>query len=190
MGCDIHIYRERFTNGRWESIDQWSDKYGDGEDVAYGDQCYEGRNYDLFGVLAKGVRREFPFSFEARGMPLQCDPRIQKLMEGWEGDGHNHSYLYLHELRELQEFAKTNTMPVSGMMDAAQWEALQASIASGTPNWDLLYPYCQWASNKEYVKFEVQIPVSAQIGRCLAEIVDSFAGIEGENHRVVFCFDN
>jgi hypothetical protein len=191
MGCDIHIYRERFTNGRWESVDKWSDKYGEGsEDVCYPDQCYEGRNYDLFGVLAKGVRREFDFSFEPRGMPLQCDPRIAAVAERIDEDGHNHSYLYLHELRELQEWAKGNTMPVSGMMDAAQWEALQASIASSSPDWNLLYPYCQWTNNREAVEFNVEVPVSFNLGDGIDKIVDSFSGIDGGNHRVVFWFDN
>jgi hypothetical protein len=190
MGCDIHIYRERQINGRWESVDTWSDKYGDGENVPYGEQCYEGRNYDLFGLLAKGVRREFDCSFEPRGIPLQCDPRIKAVFDGWSVDAHNHSYLYLHELRELQEFCKTHTIPVSGMKDPAELAALQASIDSGKPNWDLLYPYCAWTTRSESVKFNVDVPMDFKVGSCLATIVNSFDGIEGDNHRVVFCFDN
>lgn len=190
MGCDIHLYREKYTNGRWESIDKWSDAYGEGEDIGYEDRAYSGRNYDLFGVLAKGVRREFDCSFEPRGMPLQCDPRLAALAERDGEDGHNHSYLYLHELRELQAWSVTNTLPVSGMMAADQWAQLKASIDSGTPNWELLYPYCQATSDRTAVDFEVQVPVAFNMGSCLAEIVSSFDGVEADNLRIVFWFDN
>lgn len=185
MGCDIHIYRERFANGRWESVDNWTNEYGDGEDVSYPNQCYEGRNYDFFGLIA-GVRREFSQSFSPRGMPLQCDERIARVAD----HGHSHSYLYLHELRELNAWAQTNTLPVSGMMNAAQWEKLKASIDAGQPDWNLLYPYCQATTSREYVDFHVEVPVSFNIGGSLEQIIESFDGIEGENHRVVFWFDN
>lgn len=190
MGCDIHLYRERFINGRWESIDKWADHYGEGETVHYKDRAYSGRNYDLFGLLAKGVRREFDVSFVPRGMPLQCDPRIQKIMDGWGEDGHNHSYLYLQELRELQAWMEGSTLPIGGMMDAAQLSALTASIESGKPDWHLLYPYCQWTTAREAVRFELPVPMSVVIGDGLSEIVSSFDGVEGENLRIVFCFDN
>jgi hypothetical protein len=194
MGCDIHLYREKLVEGKWAAADKWT-LYDNGEHdrgthVEYNDLAYSDRNYDLFGLLAYGVRREFEFSFLPRGMPLVCCPQVEQHATEYGEDGHNHSYLYLHELRELQQWCKANTMPVSGMMAADQWAKLSESIASGSPNWELIYPYCQGTTDRTYVRFEVEVPMDFNVGEGLAKIIDSFAGIDGENHRVVFWFDN
>jgi hypothetical protein len=193
MGCDIHAYKEKFVDGKWSTADEWvAYDYGandKGQEVPY-EKRYTGRNYDLFGVLAKGVRREFDFSFEPRGLPLNPSPEVAAESAGWDGDGHNHSYLYLHELRELRDWLKAHTLPVSGLMGADQRERPQASIDSGSPDWNLLYPYCQGTTDRTAVEFKLAVPASFMVGDGLDEIIASFDGIEGENHRLVFWFDN
>ncbi len=49
MGTDITMYAEKRVDGKWEKIgfvfkNDWEDDYTD--------HPYEGRNYDLFAVLA------------------------------------------------------------------------------------------------------------------------------------------
>jgi hypothetical protein len=190
MGCDIHLYKEKFADGRWSTAEVWTDEYGEGADVAYANRFTE-RNYDLFGVLAKGVRREFDFSFEQRGMPLSPCPEVAAAYERWDGDAHSASYLYLHELKELSAWLKDKTLPVRGLMAADQHEKLLASINSTEPtDWHLLYPYCQGTTDRSYVEFEFDVPASFIVGDGLDRIVAAFDGIDGENHRVVFWFDN
>ena len=190
MGCDIHLYREKKINGVWVTADKWSDPYDEGMIVDYDDRAFTGRNYDLFGFLAD-VRRDIPGGFEPRGTPEDVCDLLAKEIESWDGDGHSHSYLHLQELKDAVERLKTETSPISGMMRHAQWGDLQASIATGAPDWSLLYPYCAWASDSEnYTSFEVQVPAMFAFGECLQQIIDSFDGIDGDDHRIVFFFDN
>lgn len=194
MGCDIHLYREVKVNGKWTSADHWeSYDYGAddrGAHIPYNKRAYSGRNYNLFGLLCKDVRREFAFSFEPRGNPLQSSPEVAREVEQWDRDGHNHSYLYLHELVELREFLNSATIPVYGMKEKNELDALTASINSDSPNWDLLYPYCQYTNAPNHVEFSVDVPAIFIIGPCLDTIISSFDGIEGETPRIVFFFDN
>lgn len=193
MGCDIHLYKEKFIDGKWLTADEWVGyDYGDeekGQEVPY-EKRYTGRNYNLFGILAKGVRRDFDFAFEPRGFPFSPCAEIAAESEGYGCDGHNHSYLYLHELKEMQAFLAVHTIPISGMKNAEELAALQATIDAGAPDWGLLYPYCQGTTDTRAVHFEIQVPASFITGACLDQIVSSFDGIDGENHRIVFFFDN
>lgn len=193
MGCDIHLYKEKQVDGQWVTADVWEEyDYGDddkGIEVPW-DNRYTGRNYNLFGLLSKGVRRDLPFGFAQRGMPYNACKEIAEMSEKWEGDGHSHNYLYLHELKDMREFLKTEMIQISGMKDREQLAVLRKSIASGEPNWDLLYPYCQWASMDNYEEFEIDVPACFIVGDGLDEIISSFDGVDGDNHRIVFFFDN
>lgn len=194
MGCDIHTYREKFIDGAWRSADKWTpyDYGGDekGVSVEYKDRAYTGRDYNLFGLIAKGVRRKFSEALVARGIPFDACHEYNNEVEKWDGDGHSHSYLYLHELRSLSVWLKSKNIPISGMMESSQLAKLHAEMAAPEPIYDSLYPYCQWASDESYVKFEVNIPMSFVIGDGIDSMIASFDGIEGENHRLVFFFDN
>jgi hypothetical protein len=194
MGCDIHTYREKYVDGKWLSADPWeASDYGDDEkrnEIPYEKRAYTGRNYNLFGLLAGVRNREDNFSLKQRGLPFDVSPEVQQDAAEWYSDGHSHSYLYLHELRSLRAWVDVRMIPVSGMMRPAQLAALQDSIASGKPNWELLYQYCQWTTDKSQVEFCVDMPMSFMVGQCLDKMIDSFKGIEGENHRLVFWFDN
>lgn len=193
MGCDIHLYKEKQVNGTWVAADVWvADKYSEDEnekDVPW-DNRYTGRNYNLFGLWSKGVRRDYTFSFKPRGIPFNTCHEIASQSEKWDGDGHSHSYLYLHELKDMREFLKTEMLQISGMKDRDELAALRASIASDSPNWDLLYPFCQYTNQPNYEEFEIDVPASFIVGSCLDEIINSFNGIDGDNHRIVFFFDN
>jgi len=197
MGCDIHIYREKKIGDAWVSLEKWDpadpDEEGDRPSVDYASQReFRGRNYDLFGALCNGVRREFEFSFCERGMPTECAPETAECSDGWGADGHSHSYLYLHELRELAAYLDKNTMPISGVKDRKELAVLRESIASGKPDWDLIYPYAQSAWGGDYESFTFDVPASFGIGDSLSKIIKAFDGIEGAPHelRIVFWFDN
>lgn len=194
MGCDIHTYKEKFVDGKWHTADEWEPyDYGEdekGQEVPYKKHAYSDRNYNLFGLLAGVRNREGTLTLTPRGMPFDVSPEVQAANESYGSDGHSHSYLYLHELRNLRALVRERTIPVSGMMKQPQLAALEASIASGSPNWDLLYPYCQGTTDREQVEFRVDFPMDYMVGKCLDKIITAFAGIDGENHRLVFWFDN
>lgn len=194
MGCDIHLYREKQVNGQWVSADKWTAyDYGDddkGQHIDWKDRAFTTRNYELFGVLSAGVRSEHPFSFAARGRPLVASPEVIAESDRWGVDGHSHSYLYLHELRDLAGFLEKATIHVGGMKDRNELAALHASIASGAPNWELLFPYCRSTNDPKQDDFEIDVPASFYMGDSLKKIIESFDGIDGDNHRIVFFFDN
>lgn len=194
MGCDIHLYKEKFVGGKWVTADQWvAYDYGDddkGQEVPFKAR-FTDRNYNLFGLLSKGVRSEHPFSFEQRGLPFNPCEEIAAESEGWGVDGHSHSYLYLHELRDMLAHIASTSVKISGMKDKVELDALHASIeGDGDTDWNLLYPYCQGTTMNTYVKFAVDVPASFIIGDGLERIIAGFDGIDGDNHRIVFFFDN
>lgn len=194
MGCDIHTYREKHVNGQWVTADEWEEEdYGDGEksrDVPY-EKRFTDRNYNLFGLLAKGTRGyEFPASMEARGLPFDASSDVKQAAEQWDGDGHSHSYLYLHELKALHDWTRQNTIQISGMKNRDELARLRESIAAGNPDWKLLYPYCQGTNDPRQVEFSIDVPASFIVGGGLDKIIALFDGVDGDNHRLVFWFDN
>lgn len=193
MGCDIHVYKEKQVAGRWVTADEWvAYDYGEGDrgqEVPW-QKRFTDRNYQLFGLLSKGVRTSHPFSLAPRGLPFNPCPEIAAEAERWGCDGHSHSYIYLHELRDLAEFLKTQPIRITGMKDAEGLAALQASIDSGNPDWDLLFPYCGWTSQPGWVEFSLDVPASYYIGSGLNDLIAGFDGVDGDNHRIVFFFDN
>lgn len=193
MGCDIHLYREKQVNGQWVTADIWEQNDG-GDGGVYFEvpwqKKFTDRNYKLFGLLSKGVRADYPFSFEERGLPFNACKEVADNSERWDGDGHSHSYLYLHELKDMREFLKVASIKVSGMMDRNQLSELRASIAAGKPDWNNLYPYCQWAGLDSYEDFEIDVPAEFIIGGSIEKVIALFEDVDGDNHRIVFWFDN
>lgn len=193
MGCDIHFYKEKRVDGKWVTADEWeTEDYGDGEtytNVPW-KKRFTDRSYQLFGLLSKGVRTEHPYSFEQRGMPFNASPEVATANESYGADGHSHSYLYLHELKDLRDFLSSKTIKIEGMKDADELKGLQATIDAGAPNWDLLFPYCRWTNANNSVHFELDVPATFYLGGSLDKIIASFDGLDGDNHRAVFWFDN
>lgn len=103
MGCDIHIYAEKQNeDGTWESLDTWGNHYDeDYESVKYDDAIYHGRNYALFATLVSGVRGEYSFSFEEKGLPDDVCEKVQAESDRWDCDAHSHSWLTCQELEEF-----------------------------------------------------------------------------------------
>lgn len=115
MGCDIHIYAEVKKNGIWEKVGAvFDDPYYDPERETSNwnhpktDQPYEGRNYDLFAMLAN-VRNGYGFAGcdtgigfipidMPRGLPRDVSLQVRLKSDDWGCDGHSHSWLLLSEL--------------------------------------------------------------------------------------------
>ncbi len=193
MGCDIHCFKEKQINGKWVTADTWeSDTDENGNAYAFIplDKTFTQRNYELFGMLSKGVRTRQTLSFAPRGTPVDVCPEAASEIAAWGHNGYGHSYLYLHELKDLLANTKKTTIKITGMKEADSLKAFQDSIASGTPDWELLFPYCKWGNSSNLVSFEQDVPADFYVGGALTELIRSFDGVDGDNHRVVFFFDN
>lgn len=193
MGCDIHLYREKHVGGQWVSADAWETKeYGEDSytDVPW-EQRFTDRNYNLFSILACVRGREpAPYQFAPRGRPVVMSPQVAAQCGEEDGGYHSHSYLYLHEIKELRAFLAAEMQPISGMMDRDQLAELEAGIAAGTPDWNGLYPYCQGTNDPKQVSFSVDVPADFIVGGALDRIIASLSDIGGDNQRIVFWFDN
>jgi hypothetical protein len=191
MGCDIHLYKEKKISGQWVTADSgWDDEYDEGYEDLPWEKRFTDRDYDLFGFLSKGVRRDHAFSFVGRGMPFNACPEVLALKEHVDLDGHSGSFLYLSELKDAWQYLQSKTVTVSGMKDADSFNELMESVNSDQPtDWSLLYPYCQGTTNHSYKSFEIEIPASYVLDG-VKKIISLFEGIEAEDHRIVFWFDN
>ena len=193
MGCDIHCYKEKLVNGKWVSADEWVEEDdGDGGTymvVPYRKRFSE-RNYNLFGLLCDNVRTSHQFSFAERGIPEDASSQVKDEVKRWDCDGHSHSHLYLQELKDLLERIDSSTVNVSGMMPSDRLEQFQASMATESPDYDLMYPYCEWTTLTDWQEFSVTVPASYMLGGPLQRLIKTFEGVDGDDQRLVFFFDN
>ncbi len=193
MGCDIHCYKEKLVNGKWVSADEWVEE-DDGDGGTYMEVPYRKRfserNYGLFGLLCDNVRTSHPLSFAERGMPEDASIEVEAEVERWDCDGHSHSYLSLQELKDLLERLDSSTVNVSGMMPSDRLEQFQASMATESPDYDLMYPYCKWTTLTDWQEFSVTVPASQIMGGSLQRLIKTFEGVDGDDQRLVFFFDN
>jgi hypothetical protein len=105
MGCDIHLYVEIRKNGKWERAGQlvknpyyYPDEDGPENTKLVHEDFWKGRNYQLFGVLAQGVRRDMDSSFKIKGLPKDITKEVKEIADYMGVDGHSHSWLNLAEL--------------------------------------------------------------------------------------------
>lgn len=56
------------------------------------------RDYSFFGWVAKGVRADYPDSFQQRGIPDDLSPEVARETEKMGDDGHSHSWLMVSEM--------------------------------------------------------------------------------------------
>lgn len=123
MGCDIHFFVERWTSSndylgprdleddrdqkisevldapvrhRWVSADKWQIEDGQWH-IDWDDEYYNGRNYQLFSLLA-GVRGDLDPIIQRRGIPEDASTGYLYKCNQWEGDAHSHTYYTLDEL--------------------------------------------------------------------------------------------
>jgi hypothetical protein len=107
MGCDIHWNSETKVDGKWV-CDQIETKPYEDEDAELEDMPGRSRDYWLFGLLAKGVRREWPWSFPYQNqLPADCSPEVRKRSDGWDSDGHSHGSWTRAQLIAKKESFKT-----------------------------------------------------------------------------------
>ncbi len=107
MGCDIHVYLEKYTsvNGeyRWVNVDHWqlNPDFGSHENEREYDLIpfYWGRNYDLFSILAE-VRGSYDPIDDPRGLPEDVTDATRKEFERWGRDAHTPSHYTLKELKD------------------------------------------------------------------------------------------
>lgn len=103
MGCDIHLYVERFTDTGWERVPE-----RDPDDYWNPANWYSGRNYKLFAILAD-VRNNYGFAGTTtgerlnpiappRGLPGDVSAEVRVESDDWGIDGHSHSHFTVAEI--------------------------------------------------------------------------------------------
>lgn len=127
MGCDIHLYVEKRIDGKWiaqGNFERDEDGYTQG-----GDNYYDGRNYDLFAILADvrngrgfaGVKTGDGFNPIAapKGLPEDVSDAIKGISDRWDIDGHSHSFF---TVRELLDYDWTQETGKQGWLNMPEWE--------------------------------------------------------------------
>lgn len=192
MGTDIRLFREKRVDGRWVTADAWEAEAFRGEirmRLRPG-TCFAERNYMLFDMLCAGARSEtYPFSFAPRGVPPDLSDELKAALAVVATLDNGCSYLYLHELRDFLGFLATATVPAEGYAEAAVLAALRATMMAGKPNWHLLSGAVSYPKTADHRPYRFDMPADYAAGDSLRRLIASFDGIDGDNHRIVFCFD-
>jgi hypothetical protein len=154
MGCDIHAYAEVRRDGRWECAQE----------------VFDCRDYGLFGWLAN-VRNysAVPPLAAPRGLPNDASTDVRKEAEGWDGDGHTHSWLSAAELLAFDYDATFENRRVTRVLESGvRHGGCTADVGEGTV-----------VSYREF------------FGKCLTDTLDVLRRLgEPDAVRVVFWFDN
>lgn len=173
MGCDIHIYAEVKSNGKWErSLVPIPDD----------------RNYRSFAKLANvrnySTNPEIVPLSEPRGLPDDCatfddDLECENPEHVWLGD-HSFSWLTLAELRSI-DLCEPVTM--TGLVKP---EVAENYVKYG---WEP-EEWCQGSNDKTLVSLEWTIPL-CKAASLIPRIIMTLVPLgEPDNVRVVFGFDN
>lgn len=122
MGTDIHFFVESRVdaNSPWRSADEWTNDRGYRHVVM---PFYDGRNYDLFAILAD-VRNGTAFAgvktgsrlvpmHEPRGWPLDISDEVAE-----EDVDHTPSWC---SLREIMEYDWTRVQAKTGLANIREW---------------------------------------------------------------------
>lgn len=111
MGCDIHMVLERKVNGKWLGLHDFP--YGSGRWRA------RDRNYERFNAIA-GIRGDGPAT--PKGLPVDTSDLGRYVVEGWDSDGHSHTWLTLREAVKI--FLATQYWPPDAdEKHAREWPA-------------------------------------------------------------------
>lgn len=128
MGCDIHMYLERYTSERnlkgpmskstkrdeaidellgeakieprWVTADDWYQEDGSWYQSS---SVYNRRNYHLFSALGVTWRGNAdPLWIAERGVPDDASEAFLYVAQQWEGDGHTFSWMTLEEMMSIE----------------------------------------------------------------------------------------
>ena len=72
------------------------------------------------------------------------------------------------------------------MKDSEEWKKYQESVDNGSPEYDLIFPFCKWTTTKGFITFETKF----MTGKGLMNLISTLDDVGGEDQRVVFWFDN
>ena len=158
MGTDITMFAEVRKNKKWTKVgdvfkNPWYHEDGiiDKWNQPYTDHPYDGRNYDLFAILADvrngtgfaGCKTSYGFNpiSEPKGLPEDVTDEVRELL--WD-DGYANSYDTLKELKDYDwnqivthvgvisevqyvEMKRTGENPESWSGDVSGWEIVVVS---------------------------------------------------------------
>ena len=204
MGCDIHLFLERNNNdGKWYDANIYRRnvyKTMNPEENTEPDferfDFYNGRNYDLFAILA-GVRNYGfikPIS-TPKGLPANASKEVKEELREWGDDAHSVSYLTLLELLEARPIYQETKC--SGFIKAEDAQLLdekgiipkeysQGVFGKGTEN---RYVKREWIEKSDLL--------GGFINKILASLETTYLYWEkermiehAEKIRVIFWFDN
>jgi len=145
MGCDIHVFVERFDRekNKWFAADNWIKNNNGDVGVPYDERIYSGRNYNLFAILANvrngrgfaGIKTGEGFDpiDEPRGLPVDVTREVRAEMDGWGDDGHSHSYVGLRELLEYDFDGKA--VKQYGVISSKDYEAWSKNRGEPSVYW-------------------------------------------------------
>lgn len=191
MGCDIYLFVEVEHDGNWNSVDEWETEDGY-KSVAYEKQYYNGRNYDLFALLAnvRNYNDVKPIKCPV-GLPDDVSDQVMQKSESYGSDGHSHSYL---TLKELIDFDWDQSIKEAGYMNNEQWDKFNKSLHTDNPDYDLRYSYCQGIGptlKDTHTWHEWNIPVKIAVSDFFDKTLPKLVELdEPDKVRIVFFFDN
>lgn len=159
MGCDIHLRVEKRVNGQWTPAEPMRrNRYwepGGDEPELEPVRFYDGRNYDLFAILANvrngrgfaGVSTGLGFIpiSEPKGLPIDVSPDVEKDSESWGSDGHSHSWITLRELLDFDWTQKTykegwiTPLIAEEWLRRKPWEPAPSQYCGGVAGQDVIH---------------------------------------------------
>jgi hypothetical protein len=109
MGCDIHSFAEKITEGVYEKIPRLNP--------------FNWRSYAIFGFLAN-VRNysDVPPIAERRGIPLDVSNGVSLNYKDWFGSAHSPSWLSVKELIEFDYDIKIEDRRVTRQIGPRSWD--------------------------------------------------------------------
>lgn len=238
MGCDIHLFVEKKDNNNWigvygqnpwiseyESFAKTAAKRGDIQkakwDQEYVDKLkrdcptvlegwlYDGRNYNLFAILAD-VRNEYdikPIDMP-RGLPVDVSNEVQGENHDWDLGGHSYSYFTFKELLDYdwenhsvenegfvdeytyKNFKETgNPYPCSKDVDGGNVK----KVLNSEMNRILKNKY-SWEENKSFYTAIKWSEKFSEIAKVFLDNLNDYIFknniIDLDDYRIVFWFDN
>ena len=201
MGCDIHLFVEyKDKAGKWHRARpritaEWAvqanaeakAKAKPGEKpYLYAEKVwYDNRNYDLFAMLADVRNDGFNPISAPKGLPRNVSPSVKKESDGWDCDGHSHSWL---TLAELEAYDWDQKAIMQGMVSKAQAEEFRKT---GKPP----ESWCGWTNATDVETIRWEIKYRDHVTEFLNVIMPALRKLAAEhggpkNVRMVFWFDN